>query len=71
MFMRIFAMFEIVITKKRYLHEFNVGFHLKGLSLVPSSEGFTITAFLPAYLMYNNCVTHAAKARSPTQKFEK
>merc|ERR1719225_341695 len=23
---------------------------LKGLSLVPSSEGFTITAFLPAYL---------------------
>ena len=24
--------------------------YLKGLSLVPSSEGFTITAFLPAYL---------------------
>ena len=30
-------------------------FYLKGLSLVPSSEGFTITAFLPAYLNKNKC----------------
>ena len=63
MFMRIVAMFKIVITitiNKHQVHD--VSFYLKGLSLVPSSEGFTITAFLPAYLMYNNCVTHTAKA---------
>ena len=63
MFMRIVAMFKIVITitiNKHQVHD--VSFYLKGLSLVPSSEGFTITAFLPAYLMYNNCVTHTAQA---------
>ena len=29
--------------------------YLKGLSLVPSSEGFTMTAFLPAYLGEIRC----------------
>ena len=70
MFMRIVAMFKIVITitiNKHQVHD--VRFYLKGLSLVPSSEGFTITAFLPAYLMYNNCVTHTAQASKERLEF--
>ena len=44
--------------------------YLKGLSLVPSSEGFTITAFLPAYLPCTTTVSlngksHIYRKRQP------
>ena len=41
-------MFEFLITE-RVQHQ-KIAIYLKGLSVVPSSEGFTMTAFLPAYL---------------------
>ena len=47
-------------------------FYLKGLSLVPSSEGFTITAFLPAYLNKNTCsVARKSHVREIGKKREK
>ena len=63
-FIKIFATFNLALV------------YLKGLSLVPSSEGFTMTAFLPANLMFNNCVTqwdiaHSAKSIQGSTNWQK
>merc|ERR1719402_244042 len=49
-----------LVTLRGYLSIPATRAWLKGLSLVPSSEGFTMTAFLPANLPLNSRTTFPA-----------